>query len=193
MNTFPIFKREIFSWVDPGLSIGVSRERERGIFASRDFRKDDILMVMGGHIVNTSMENDLGSFATKYNIDISEEYSFCPLDENDLVKMPQHLVNHSCDPNAGFRDSQFIVAIRDIKEGEEITYDYAFVMWSHAESEHHFILKCTCGAECCRDEITENDWRLHTLHQKYGDYFQPFLKRKYLELSNAQLPQNKND
>jgi hypothetical protein len=34
-------------------------------------------------------------------------------------------INHSCDPNVGFAGDIVLVAMRDIRQGEELTADYA--------------------------------------------------------------------
>ncbi len=56
------------------------------------------------------------------------------------------LINHSCDPNCeswieGKRI--FVYAIRDIEEGEELTFDYGFDIENY---EDH---PCRCGSEKC--------------------------------------------
>lgn len=65
-------------------------------------------------------------------------------------------INHSCDPNcdAVIEDERiFIEAVRDIAPGEELTYDYNFVL----EERHTPALKrrypCHCGAPNCRKTI----------------------------------------
>jgi hypothetical protein len=65
-------------------------------------------------------------------------------------------INHSCDPNceAVIEDDHiYIDALRDIRKGEELFYDYSFVM----EERHSPALKarypCYCGAENCRGTI----------------------------------------
>jgi len=51
-------------------------------------------------------------------------------------------VNHSCEPNAGFRGDLVLVARRDIGPEEEITWDY-----STAIDEEEFPgFACCCGA-----------------------------------------------
>lgn len=64
------------------------------------------------------------------------------------VDQPGKYVNHSCDPNSEVRTegrSAFIVAVRDIAVGEEITYDYDF-----GEGPMH---PCACGSPKCRGFI----------------------------------------
>jgi uncharacterized protein len=56
-------------------------------------------------------------------------------------------LNHSCDPNCEtdeIDDRVWILAIRDIAAGEELTYDYN--LYDGDESE----AACNCGAESCR-------------------------------------------
>ncbi|MBD3318636.1 SET domain-containing protein-lysine N-methyltransferase [Candidatus Woesearchaeota archaeon] len=57
--------------------------------------------------------------------------------------------NHSCNPNVESVDAEgkiFLIALRDIKAGEELTYDYNF----DAEAEH---TPCHCGSPQCRGKI----------------------------------------
>lgn len=63
------------------------------------------------------------------------------------------LVNHSCDPNAGViitGKSVALNAIRDIAEGEEITWDYSTTMF-----EDDWTMACHCGSPLCRGVIRE--------------------------------------
>jgi len=56
-------------------------------------------------------------------------------------------VNHSCDANCETEEIDgrvYVVAIRNIKGGEEITYDYC--LYDGGEDE----ASCNCGSEGCR-------------------------------------------
>jgi len=56
-------------------------------------------------------------------------------------------INHSCDPNCETEDDGgriFVMAIRDIAAGEELTYEYNLYDSDDAEGD------CHCGAEKCR-------------------------------------------
>ena len=56
-------------------------------------------------------------------------------------------INHSCDPNCETEDEKgriYIVAIRDIAAGEELTYEYNLYDSDDADAD------CTCGAAKCR-------------------------------------------
>ena len=167
-----------YTWIHPKLQVKSTSRHGLGIFAKGSLRRGTILFVMGGHIIDTREEIRLGRLATDYGMDISEDFAFVPRTRSDLRRMPQLLVNHSCAPNAGFHGSQFIVSIRSIPAGEEVCYDYAFVMWRSWRSKRHFRLRCACGAPSCRSVITEDDWRRPEIQRRYSDYFQPFLQEK---------------
>lgn len=64
------------------------------------------------------------------------------------IRQPAVIANHSCDPNAGIKEDSVLIAIKDIKPGEEICYDYSTTM--DAETEVTF--RCDCGQKC-RHEI----------------------------------------
>jgi uncharacterized protein len=71
-------------------------------------------------------------------------------------------INHSCGPNCRteiIRGRVWIVARRDIAEGDELTYDYGF---SLKEWRLH---PCRCGAPRCAGFIVGKDqrWRLRRI------------------------------
>ncbi len=62
-------------------------------------------------------------------------------------------INHSCEPNcAAFTDKKriFIEAIRDIRPGEELLYDYNLTRESDDEAALEKRYECHCGAPSCR-------------------------------------------
>jgi SET domain-containing protein len=65
-------------------------------------------------------------------------------------------INHSCDPNcdAVVDDGRiWIEAIRDIARGEELAYDYAYVLEERHTPAAKRRFPCTCGAANCRGTI----------------------------------------
>jgi SET domain-containing protein len=65
-------------------------------------------------------------------------------------------INHSCDPNcdAVIDDGRiFIEAIRDIAVGEELAYDYAYVLAERHTPAAKRRFPCDCGAATCRGTI----------------------------------------
>lgn len=56
------------------------------------------------------------------------------------------LINHSCEPNCEYRIERgkiWIVALRDIKQGEELSYNYGF------DIEGYWRRPCKCGSKKC--------------------------------------------
>lgn len=78
-------------------------------------------------------------------------------------------INHSCDPNCEtieVDDRVWIVAIRDIKAGEELTYDY--MLYDGADDDP---APCYCGSKNCRgtmysEEEIRRQKRLKATKQK---------------------------
>jgi SET domain-containing protein len=65
-------------------------------------------------------------------------------------------INHSCDPNCdavieGGR--LWIETIRDVAVGEELAYDYAYVLEERHTPAAKRRYPCTCGASRCRGTI----------------------------------------
>jgi SET domain-containing protein len=63
-------------------------------------------------------------------------------------------INHSCDPNCETEESDdgrvFIQAMRDIRKGEELNYDYALVIDERMTPSLKRSYACHCGARNCR-------------------------------------------
>ena len=65
------------------------------------------------------------------------------------------LLNHSCDPNceAWIEEKQiFLYSLRDIEEGEELTFDYGF------DIENYKDHPCLCGSDNCVGYIVGRDY-----------------------------------
>jgi uncharacterized protein len=65
-------------------------------------------------------------------------------------------INHSCDPNCEPRVENkriFIYALRNIKKGEELFYDYAYDRDEDDDEESEKLYMCKCGSPKCRGTI----------------------------------------
>ena len=63
--------------------------------------------------------------------------------------------NHSCGPNCEAQENQkgtkvYVVALRDIKKGEELTYDYGLVLDGRITKKRREEYQCLCGTPECR-------------------------------------------
>jgi hypothetical protein len=94
----------------------------------------------------------------------------------------EECINHSCDPNLGFKGMIELVALRDIGSGEQVTFDYAMCM-----TESYGDMECWCGSERCRGRFTGNDWKLPELQQRYRGHFQPYIEEKITRQFNQAM------
>jgi uncharacterized protein len=66
-------------------------------------------------------------------------------------------INHSCKPNCTtFEDDEgrvFIEALRKIRTGEELTYDYRLTIEGRITKKARAALECRCGARKCRGSM----------------------------------------
>ncbi|HVY70536.1 MAG TPA: SET domain-containing protein-lysine N-methyltransferase [Verrucomicrobiae bacterium] len=77
---------------------------------------------------------------------------------------PARHANHSCAPNCEARrlpDGIWLVALRDIGPGEELTFDYGYDLVDYREHP------CRCGAPGCAGFIVANGLREHILKYRF--------------------------
>ena len=114
-----------------------SRIHGRGVFAAREILASEVIIDWDecSEILTEQEVKKLSSEERK-------RVSFID-GHHILFKPPACWVNHSCDANARGTNRQD-VAVRAIKEGEEITVDYV------VEKVPELNLRCTCGSSNCR-------------------------------------------
>ncbi|HYA65176.1 MAG TPA: SET domain-containing protein-lysine N-methyltransferase [Burkholderiaceae bacterium] len=63
-------------------------------------------------------------------------------------------INHSCDPNCETEETEsgrvYIEALRDIRRGEELHYDYCLIIDGKITKKLKRKYRCLCGAPRCR-------------------------------------------
>jgi SET domain-containing protein len=99
------------------------------------------------HIRDNPNEKGRGLFASKMFVKGEDIY---PFDYWSKELMPIHVTNHSCNANATFNAQGRLVALRDIKEHEEITYDYLL----HPIAASPWNFKCECKSDGCAKWVT---------------------------------------
>lgn len=147
----------------------VEKKDYYGLFARTSIQRGELLVVWSGEIYNHLDMQQLPEEQHARSIQVEEDIYLVPMIPDD----PADYVNHSCNPNAGLSGQIALVAMRDIKQGEEICFDYAM---SDASPYDEFI--CLCGATHCRKRITGNDWLLPELQKRYAGYFSPYIQRR---------------
>ena len=144
----------------PELPFEIRRSPIQGVgaFATRVIRKGTRLIEYTGERI-TSTEAD-----ARYPDDESQarHHTFLFAIDDDVVVdaavdgNEARFINHSCAPNcdAVIDDARiWIEAIRDIAAGEELAYDYAFVLEERHTPAAKRRYPCNCGARTCRGTI----------------------------------------
>jgi hypothetical protein len=163
------------SWLDPRLEKRSSDTEGSGVFAREDIKKDERLAIFGGKIMLIDEVYRIPHGMQRFTMQIEERFVLGPT--GDCAE-DTDFFNHSCDPNAGFSGQVFLVALRDIRAGEEITFDYAMTVSESVGSDMVFSMDCACGSPRCRKTITEQDWMLPELQERYRGYFSPYIQAK---------------
>jgi len=157
-------------WLNPKAKSTKSSLQGLGVIAIKNISKGETIALLGGVVVPTSEIYDYQKIMGDVGIQIDDDFFIVPTERKELEE--KGVFNHSCQPNSGFDGSIKLIAIKDIKEGEEICFDYAF---SESFMEK---FECNCGSSRCRKVITQDDWKIKELKEKYADYFSPYLKNK---------------
>jgi hypothetical protein len=162
------------SWLNPHLEKRRSVTQGFGIYATKDLVKGERLAIFGGMVMPIDEMYQLPEDLQKYTMQIEERFVLGPA----AVPEDTDYFNHSCDPNSGFKGQIFLVAMREIKAGEEITFDYCMTVSESVGSDMVFSMECRCGSPDCRKTITEQDWRRPELIARYKGYFSQYIQDK---------------
>ena len=169
-------RTDMYSWMHSDLQLG-DHPLGKGIYATAPISKGTRLAVFGGHVMTLDQEAQLPVAIRDYAHQIDDDLVI-GINETAQEQTVDHF-NHSCSPNAGFKGQIFLVAMRDVASGEEVTFDYAMVLAEASGGEAEpYILECKCGAQSCRGRITDHDWRDAKLQEKYAGYFQYYIQEK---------------
>ncbi|NQV08412.1 SET domain-containing protein-lysine N-methyltransferase [Candidatus Woesearchaeota archaeon] len=145
-------------------------KKGKGIFALKDIKKSEQILYFTGKVVEVGNES-------KYPEHIREHWH--PIDKKGdktvyvLPKSPWMYMNHSCEPNARVKNDRYLIAIRDIKKGEEINIDYSTLFLEGWE------MKCECGSKNCRKVISTFDKLSPKNQERLKDYVSSYVKKKY--------------
>ena len=144
----------------------------RGVVAIADIARDEIVAIKAGNIITRAELEQATQAAGDMALQIDDDFYLAPRTADDVEDMSV-FINHSCDPNVGFRGQVVYVAMRDISAGEELCHDYSM------ERADNYLLDCHCGSALCRGKVTGQDWKLPELQQRYGDYFSIYIRNKF--------------
>jgi len=150
---------------NPKLFIRRTKKYGKAVFTAAPIKKGEVIAVFDGAIYDDDFEpwtEDLYNHTIQFGRTLWR-------DSLGLARW----INHSCDPNCGIRKLFTVVAMRPIKKGEQITWDYEMT-----ERNPHWKMKCKCGSPLCRGIIGNFKNMPQSIRKKYGKYVSDWLRRK---------------
>jgi uncharacterized protein len=151
--------------------VGEAGPKGRGVFASRLIRRSSVIGTLRG---KPKWIWDIPQEIWPYTIQVDYDRYVVPRKNG-----PVWYINHSCEPNC-LISGQNITAGRDIRKGEELTFDYSTdVDWPG------FNMDCRCGSSKCRKVIRAYRFLPEGLKREYGGHVAPFILKAYLRGSKA--------
>jgi hypothetical protein len=140
----------------------------RAVFARQSARRGELLVVWGGEVVTGEILREMSEDKRRVSLQIEEDLYLVTTNEG-----PADWINHSCDANAGLVGQVVLVALRDIRAGEEVCFDYAT-----SDGSPYDEFECHCGAKACRRHVTGDDWKLPEVQARYAGHFSPYLQTR---------------
>lgn len=131
-----------------------------GVFAVAQLTKGEELVEYRGRVITHAQADRLyaGGSETGHTFlfTLNEKYLIDGNDGGNLARW----INHSCEPNCkayvhesadgSLRKERVIIeALRDIKPGEELTYDYGITLEERQTPRLKAIWACKCGSRRC--------------------------------------------
>jgi SET domain-containing protein len=142
-----------------------SKIHNQGVYAAKNIKAGTIIIYYKGKIItkketdrNPKYDNDKAI----YLFNLNSRYDL----DGDFKNNTARLINHSCNPNcevAGKGLKLWIFALRAIKKGEELSYDYGFGF-----DEDYKQFPCRCKSKnCCGYIVREGSrWRINKLKKR---------------------------
>ena len=136
-----------------------------GLFAKSDIKKGEkVIEYKGRKFTHKQVEeNDrFDNSKAIYLFTLNERYVL----DGDTKTNTAKYINHSCNPNCEvdiINGKIWIIAIKDIKKGDELSYDYGF---GYDADFRQF--PCKCGSKNCCGYIVRDDqrWRINRKYAK---------------------------
>ncbi|MFM7026573.1 MAG: SET domain-containing protein [Limnohabitans sp.] len=129
----------------------------KGVFALQDIAEGETLIEYVGEVISWEEAQDRHPHDPK---DPNHTFYF-HVNEDKVIDAlhggnSSRWINHSCDPNCEADEENeriFIKALRNIKAGEELNYDYGLIIDEPYTKKLLAEYPCWCGAQNCRGTL----------------------------------------
>jgi hypothetical protein len=142
----------VFEFFRKMIVIRTSQIHGRGGFAGQDIPAGTRIVEYTGEKIDKSESIERCSKGNACIFYLDTEHDL----DGNVEENQARFLNHSCDPNCEARSIEghiWIVAMRGIQAGEELTYDYGY------DLEDYRNYPCHCGARQCRGFIVSQELR----------------------------------
>ncbi len=134
------------------LRVGASRIDRKGLFAAQDIKQGSRIIQYIGEKISKEEGTRRLAHGNDYIFALNDRYDI----DGKIRTNTARYINHSCDPNCEVTTTTrtiWIVALRDIQDGEELSYNYG------CDVQHYENYPCNCGAEnCCGYILARQYW-----------------------------------
>jgi hypothetical protein len=144
----------------PGIIFRKTKKYGMSIFARKNFRKGEIVFVVSGSIIKTP---------SIYTVPIDFNLYIDPLP-------PGRFLNHACEPSCGIKKRTEVVAMKNLKKGDEITIDYGMIVPKYDSTILKQNIVCRCGSKNCRGEFGSYEKLTPELKRKYKGFVSDYLR-----------------
>ena len=140
--------------------IKASKIDKKGLYAKKNITPGTRIIQYIGKLITKKQTENNNKFDNEkdiYLFNVNNRYDL----DGDFKWNTARLVNHSCDPNCEVEGKGleiWITAIKFIKKGEELSYDYGF-----GYDQDYKQFPCKCGTKkCCGFIVREGSrWRIN--------------------------------
>lgn len=134
--------------------VGTSAIHHLGVFAVAEIKQGTRILAYRGEKITKAESARRVAQGNAYIFAFNDRYDI----DGKVLRHPARYINHSCDPNchtiANLR-TIWIVALRHIAQGEELTYNYGY------GPEEYEDYRCHCGAaNCCGYMLDPRHWHV---------------------------------
>lgn len=163
-----------YTLASPKLAPGKSDIHGDGVFADQKIAEGEKVVEFGGERI--SREQAFSGTYRSRSIWMVGNDLFLALPKTDTQVSLDENLNHSCDANTWLEDEVTLTARREIEQGEEITLDQG--TWNFEDSAYTDNKEpCSCGTARCRHILTENDWKIPDVQERYHGHFHPMIQK----------------
>ena len=132
----------------------------RGLYATKYIKEGTRIIDYVGKVITKKQTEQSEKFDNSkpiYLFNLNNRYDL----DGDVSWNTARLINHSCSNNCDYNGTGlklWVIAIKDIKKGEELTCDYGF-----GYDENYKQFRCKCGSQNCCGYIVraESRWRIN--------------------------------